>query len=99
MLNSSTKTDTKTVSVAINAAINAVSVNVRGVAHVLVERLDYWLFSSGPDYFRAASQSMRQRSGLIKRELVCCPVMSSRSGSGNFQTSKARALSFGMCDR
>ncbi len=99
MLNSTTKTNATTVTVAINAAINAVNVQVRGVAHSLLERLDYWLFSGGPDFYGTASQQMRQPAGLIKPRLICCPVMSCHSGSGNFQTSRAMARSFEMCNR
>ncbi len=111
MLNSTTKTNATTVTVAINAAINTVNVYVRGVAHSLLERLDYWLFSGGPDFygtlsqgrsvqFRQLLQRMRQQpTGLIKRRLICCPVMSHSSGSGNFQAGTGMARSFDMCDR
>lgn len=100
MLNSTTKTNATTVTVAINAAINAVNVHVRGVAHSLLERLDYWLFSGGPDFYGTLSQRMRlQPTSLIKRRLVCCPAVSQSSGSGNYQTGTGMARSFDMCDR
>ncbi len=94
MLNSTTKTNATTVAVAINAAINAVNVQVRGVAHSLLERLDYWLFGSDPDYYGISHQSMRQACGLLKRRFDCCPVVSRSSGTGNFQTNAEMTRSF-----
>ena len=94
MLNSTTKTNATTVAVAINAAINAVNVQVRGVAHSLLERLDYWLFGSGPDYYGISHQSTRLTRGLLKRRVDCCPVISRSSGAGNFQTNTEMVRSF-----
>ena len=96
MINITTTNDATSVMTAITADINAVFVCVRGVAHMLVERLDYWLFSNRPHY-----QGMRQQPmSLIKLKPACCPVLSQSSGwPGNTQASAISAHSLGDCDR
>lgn len=93
MLNFTTKIDVTTVMAAINADIYAVCVSVRGVAHVLVERLDCWLFRDSPEFYGMRQQFMC----LIKRKPICCPVFSQSSGwSDNMRAAADSARSFGI---